>query len=80
MLILARKKQESVMVGGASSVDQVVKVTVLDIRGSTVRLGFEADANVAVHRHEVWERIRAENEATHSPESGEKVNGAETLL
>lgn len=63
MLILARKKQESVVVGGASSAEKLLKVTVLDIRGTTVRLGFEADASVAVHRHEVWERICAENEA-----------------
>jgi carbon storage regulator len=64
MLVLARKKQQSVVVGGASSVEQMLKVTVLEICGGTVRLGFEADKTVAVHRHEVWERIRAENEAT----------------
>jgi carbon storage regulator len=63
MLILARKRQESVVVGGASSAEQMLKVTVIDITGSTVRLGFEADKSVAVHRHEVWERIRAENDA-----------------
>ena len=63
MLILARKRQESVVVGGSSSTEQMLKVTVIDITGSTVRLGFEADKSVAVHRHEVWERIRAENEA-----------------
>jgi len=32
---------------------------VLEIRGGKVRLGFEADADVPVHRWEVWERIRA---------------------
>jgi carbon storage regulator CsrA len=35
-------------------------VTVVDIRGSHVRLGFEVDADVPVHRSEVWERINAE--------------------
>jgi carbon storage regulator len=79
MLILARKKQESVVVGGASDSEQLIKVTVMDIRGSTVRLGFEADANIAVHRHEVWERIRTESGAALPPVSGETVNGAETL-
>jgi carbon storage regulator len=63
MLILARKRQQSVVVGGAASIEQMLKVTVIDICGSTVRLGFEADKSVAVHRHEVWERIRAENGA-----------------
>jgi carbon storage regulator len=68
MLVLARKKQQSVVVGGASNVEKMLKVTVLEICGGTVRLGFEADKSVAVHRHEVWERIRAENEVT-----GDKV-------
>ncbi|HEY4761140.1 MAG TPA: carbon storage regulator [Thermoguttaceae bacterium] len=36
-----------------------MKVTVLDITGARVRLGFEVDAHVPVHREEVWERIRA---------------------
>jgi sRNA-binding carbon storage regulator CsrA len=34
-------------------------VRVLDIRGGTVKLGFEVDAKVPVHRWEVWERIQA---------------------
>jgi carbon storage regulator CsrA len=34
-----------------------LKVTVLEIKGSKVRLGFEADADVPVHRSEVWEQI-----------------------
>jgi carbon storage regulator len=54
MLILSRRLGESVMVG-----DEVT-VTVLDVRGNQVRLGFTAPANVAVHREEVYKRIRAE--------------------
>jgi carbon storage regulator len=61
MLVLSRKIQESVMVAGASGLEQLIKVTVLDIRGGRVRLGFDASADVPVHRAEVWERIRAEN-------------------
>ena len=38
---------------------RLCKVTVLDIRGNNVKLGFELDAEVPVHRTEVWERIRA---------------------
>jgi carbon storage regulator len=63
MLVLARKRQESVVVGGSSGAEQMLRVTVVDIIGNTVRLGFEADKSVPVHRHEVWERIRAENDA-----------------
>jgi carbon storage regulator len=59
MLVLSRKIQESVMVGGAGGLEPVLKVTVLEIKGGKVRLGFEAGADVPVHRWEVWERIRA---------------------
>jgi len=59
MLVLSRKSQECVVVGGPASSEPLLKVTVLEIRGTSVRLGFEAPADVAVHRWEVWERIRA---------------------
>ena len=59
MLVLSRKNKESVMVGGSDGFERLLKVTVLDIRGGIVKLGFEADAGVPVHRLEVWERIRA---------------------
>jgi carbon storage regulator CsrA len=59
MLVLSRKSQESVVVGGADRFERMLKVTVLGIKGGTVRLGFEAAAEVPVHRLEVWERIRA---------------------
>jgi carbon storage regulator CsrA len=59
MLVLSRKQQESVVVGGSEGFDLMLKVTVLEIQGGKVRLGFEADAKVPVHRWEVWERIRA---------------------
>lgn len=58
MLVLTRKLKQSVAVGGANGVDSPVKVTVLGISGGNVRLGFEVDASVPVHRWEVWERIR----------------------
>jgi carbon storage regulator len=58
MLVLSRKIQESVVVGGSKGFESILKVTVLEVRGRTVRLGFELDATVPVHRLEVWERIR----------------------
>jgi carbon storage regulator len=59
MLVLTRKAQESVVVGGTEDFERVLKVTVLEIQGGKVRLGFEAGANVEIHRQEVWERILA---------------------
>jgi carbon storage regulator len=58
MLVLSRRTDESVVVGDAGGGDRMLTVKVLEIKGGRVRLGFEADANVPVHRSEVWERIR----------------------
>jgi carbon storage regulator CsrA len=57
MLVLSRKTQESVVIGGADGFSRLFKVTVIDIQGAKVKLGFEVDADVPVHRAEVWERI-----------------------
>jgi carbon storage regulator len=59
MLVLSRKRQESVVVGGSIGFTRLLKVTVLEINGGTVRLGFEAPADIPVHRSEVWEKIVA---------------------
>jgi carbon storage regulator len=56
MLVLTRKVQEAVVVGGRGGFTTLLRVTVLEIVGNRVRLGFEADADVPVHRQEVWER------------------------
>lgn len=60
MLVLSRKTRESVVVGGNDGLHRLLKVTVLDIHGSHVKLGFEVDDDIPVHRSEVWERICAE--------------------
>jgi carbon storage regulator CsrA len=60
MLVLSRKDGQSVIVGGGAGLARLCKVTVLGITSGRVRLGFEVDANVPVHREEVWQRICAE--------------------
>lgn len=57
MLVLSRKRDESIIIG-----DSVV-VTVVDIRGDKVRLGIEAPKEVPVHRREVYDAIQRENRA-----------------
>jgi carbon storage regulator CsrA len=59
MLVLSRRSLESVVVGGSGNAEPMLKVTVLQINGASVRLGFEANKEVPVHRWEVWERIRS---------------------
>jgi len=46
MLVLSRKNNESVVVGGPGSLQSLIRVTVLEIKNGTVRLGFEADAKI----------------------------------
>jgi carbon storage regulator CsrA len=57
MFVLSRKSRESVVVGGADGSQHLLKVTVLGVEGGNVKLSFEVDADVPVHRSEVWERI-----------------------
>jgi carbon storage regulator len=59
MLVLSRKRQESVVVGGDDPLDRMLKVTVLQISADRVKLGFEVKDDVPVHRWEVWQRICA---------------------
>jgi carbon storage regulator CsrA len=63
MLVLTRKSNESVVVGGSGRFERLLKVTVLEIKSGCVRLGFEADASIPVHRSEVWERIHTSSGA-----------------
>jgi carbon storage regulator CsrA len=59
MLVLTRKSQEAVVVGTADHLERMLKVTVLEIYGGKVKLGFEAATDILVHRWEIWERIRS---------------------
>ena len=63
MLVLSRKSRESVVIGATDAMREQVRVTVLEVRGGTVKLGFAADDDVAVYREEVWNRVRAESQA-----------------
>jgi carbon storage regulator len=54
MLILTRRVNETLMIG-----DEVT-VTVLGVNGNQVRIGVNAPKEVAVHREEIYERIKAE--------------------
>lgn len=56
MLVLSRQRDETIMIGDN------IEITVVDIRGDKVRLGISAPTQVAVHRKEVYEAIRRENE------------------
>jgi carbon storage regulator len=56
MLILTRRVGETVMIGSD------VTVTVLGVKGNQVRIGVNAPRDVAVHREEIFERIKREEQ------------------
>jgi carbon storage regulator CsrA len=62
MLVLSRKTREAVVVGGGCDLRGLLKVTVLEIAAGKVKLGFEVDAAIPVHRLEIWERMNAKGE------------------
>jgi carbon storage regulator len=57
MLVITRKPEQSIVIGGE------VEVIVLGITKDGVRLGIKAPRSVQVHRREVFEAIAAENRA-----------------
>jgi carbon storage regulator CsrA len=59
MLVLKRKNRESVVVGACDAPENILKITILDIRRGKVTLGIEGDRGVPVYRCELWERVCA---------------------
>ena len=58
MLVLTRKVGESITIGDGS-----ITVSVMEVKGRQVRLGIEAPADTAIHRQEIFEKIREANQA-----------------
>lgn len=61
MLILTRRVGETVVIG------EDIVVTVLGVKGNQVRLGVKAPRSVAVHREEIFERIKREGDDADVP-------------
>ncbi len=56
MLVLSRQRDETIMIGDE------VEITIVDIRGDKVRLGISAPRHIQVHRKEVYDAIKRENQ------------------
>jgi carbon storage regulator CsrA len=69
MLVLTRKLDQAIAVGGTGGFEHLLKITVLGIGHGGVKLGFEIDGSVPIHRWEVWQRIQTST----APESMERM-------
>jgi len=56
MLVLTRQRDQTIMIGDD------IEITVIDIRGDKVRLGITAPKSVPVHRKEVYDAIKREQQ------------------
>jgi len=70
MLVLSRKKDQSIIIGHGS--EQIV-ISVVEIRGDRVRLGVTASPNIPIHRKEVHDAIRSQA----TPATAKPVHGCE---
>ena len=65
MLVLSRSRNETIMIGDE------VEITIVEIKGDTVRVGISAPRSIPVHRKEVYLAIQQENiEAARSDAEG----------
>ncbi|HUI29788.1 MAG TPA: carbon storage regulator CsrA [Candidatus Acidoferrales bacterium] len=74
MLVLTRKLGEAIKIGDK------VKVVVVSIDGTSVKLGIEAPEEIPVHREEIYKKIAAENVAASSEIDKEKLKILKNIL
>lgn len=75
MLVLSRQRDETIMIGDD------VEITIVDIRGDKVRLGINAPRHIQVHRKEVYDAIKRENQqaANLTPHDVSEVIGTDAV-
>ena len=69
MLVLARKVNESIMIGND------IEITVLEIKGDQIKLGVKAPKSVPIYRKELYVQIQEENKQAGSAVDVEALKG-----
>jgi carbon storage regulator len=72
MLVLSRKKNESIVI------NDDITIVVVEIRGDKVRLGVEAPKEVPVHRREVYDAIKRSEQVRNGADSDKNQTASET--
>ena len=75
MLVLSRKKEESIVLG-----DSII-VTIIDIKSDHIRIGIDAPRDVAIYRKEIYDQIQKQNlEAAKAPTDNMAFDALANLL
>jgi carbon storage regulator len=79
MLILSRKLNESLIIGGEITLADNIVITILAVEGDKVKLGIRAPREVPVFRQELWEAIQEQTAIAARLASGSEPEGFEEL-
>ena len=74
MLVLTRKLGQSIII------NDNIEITILEVKGESVRIGVEAPREVSIYRHEIYEEIKRENQNTVQQSSLEDISLAVDML
>lgn len=70
-MLLSRKLGETIIVGDE------VRITVLGIKGGQVRIGMEAPTDITIHREEIYQRIKAEQQLKEEDDEPQQVESVQ---
>jgi len=69
MLVLSRKKNESIVIKAG---EEMISLVVVEIRGDKCRIGLEAEKHVVIHRQEVFDAIQRKKETAGQPDGASR--------